>query len=1011
MRFRITINGEDVTAYVCYPFSGELTLDRSLDQAYIELRASPVSQPYPPFSEIAVTPIDDEETAGETTVFVLASDEVETIVKTGLSTHRLLLCEETKKLERVICPGKTFVQPLVKSYAQLQEPPQNLTNSATDTRNSALLFPEEVIQKYSLQTSVNASPTYKANATEWAAYGITPPTLNSIYAGGTTLPNMSEIFPSTASTRRLYGYAILVIDHDTQSSVVVNKGILNQIGNQTPGITLPTDGRIFDVYYLANFGSTTTPPTNADLYAVGYQISIAPLSATQKPPLYITDVVNQLLEIAEPITKLETPRFTFDTETAAAYATTPCAEMNFANGATLRENLDEIAGIVHCIPRLKNNVVYFDKLGDPTEADTSALGNPVSIKSNANLEKYATHLDSYVDNLMNAQDPKQGAISDPFVGVSKTVRSLTTITDSRTTVDNCRIDTAFEIQNLEKVTATVLFNGQYQTADITPYVYEKSEYDLLETIGGVYPYSKSYALYYTRGQKGIDGLTFKPPQITDIGAAFQNTAVENVLSAAFGRSLNWTDNPLGDEILDYSFTVTYISAVRGRVRQAKKDISAESIPSAIAFNQGAPRLSSVNFGERLKGETAMLSEPETHLVFKTGDLAAVVNSVGKTYEWNGEKHYISHVSYKIWKNYIIAEMILSKNFNQLGRFVSINNSFRQFEIDDSSQEECIVYEDYAVFTTVEPTAGSLPQDSLEISSGILSSIRNVIDNSNVAAGAHEITLCYAVTFDAEENEIAEVLLPVQSIALGNSLLFNFTFADNYSAGDFLQPQSGYKLTRRTPYGDPLYGEAKYLYFQLGADVSYRNNADVVAVGDSLPLNKNLLSWTIKIATSTFSPLIINKSSRDIPNITYQLHHVTDSGIIFGSALTARNLLVSAYDNQICVLMALPFEINPISPPIPIGYSSAGGNYYNYTFAVNGQNYTVKGVKIVTNAPTNHTLKIPVTSTISNAGGNLPQTAYKSWAIFRGNSGSAPEFVIGKNGEIEDVYVYLRHNLT
>lgn len=999
MRFIVNINGEDVTAYVCYPFSGELTLDRSLDQAYIELRASPVSQPYPPFSEIAVTPVDDEGTAGETTVFVLASDEVETIVKTGLSTHRLLLCEETKKLERVICPGKTFVQPLVKNYTQVSTSPEALDGSLNFSIYKIYEAFPTAIEDPAHQA------TYLTNPEEWERLGLTPPNINTIYDIGDTLPTMGTIF-SSISSQTLYGYVIAIYDTYSGEFVASVNGTKNvAASNQNPTIQIPSaKSRSYTVYYAANYS------TISDV-AVAYRITVADINATQKPPLYITDVVNQLLEIAEPITKTETPRFTLDSATAAAYATTPCAEMNFANGATLRENLDEIAGIVHCIPRLKNNIVYFDKLGDPTEADISALGNPVSIKSNANLEKYATHLDSYVDNLMNAQDPKQGAISDPFIGVSKTVRSLTTITDSRTTVDNCRIDTAFEIQNLEKVTATVLFNGQYQTADITPYVYEKSEYDLLETIGGVYPYSKSYALYYTRGQKGIDGLTFKPPQVTDIGAAFQNTAVENVLSAAFGRSLNWTDNPLGDEILNYSFTVTYISAVRGRVRQAKKDISANSVPSAIAFNQGAPRLSSVNFGERLKGETAMLSEPETHLVFKTGNLAAVVNSVGKTYAWNDEKHYISHISYKIWKNYIIAEMILSKNFNQLGRFVSINNSFRQFEIDDSSQEECIVYEDYAVFTTVEPTAGSLPQNSLEYSSGILSAIRNVIDDINVTAGAHEITLCYAQTFDADDNKIAEVLLPVQSIALGNSLLFNFTFADNYSAGDFLQTQAGYKLTRRTPYGDPLYGEAKYLYFQLGSDVTYRSGADVVTVGDSLPLSKSLLSFTTQIATSYLSPLIINKSSRDIPNITYQLHHVTDSGLIFGTALTNRNRLVTYYEQNICVLFKLPFEINPISPPIPIGYSSAGGNYYNYTFAVNGQNYTVKGVEIETKAPTNHTLKIPVKNTISDAGGNLPPNPYKSWAIFRGKSGSTPEFVIGKNGEIEDVYVYLRHNLT
>ena len=112
--FQITINGENVTEYACYPLSGQLALDRGLDQGYIELRNSPRSEPYQPFSRVEITA-----TNSTPTIFYVASDEVETIVKTGRSMHRILLSEETKILERVICPGKTFVQPLVKNYAKI----------------------------------------------------------------------------------------------------------------------------------------------------------------------------------------------------------------------------------------------------------------------------------------------------------------------------------------------------------------------------------------------------------------------------------------------------------------------------------------------------------------------------------------------------------------------------------------------------------------------------------------------------------------------------------------------------------------------------------------------------------------------------------------------------------------------------------------------------------------------------------------------------------------------------
>lgn len=983
--FTITINGEEVTAYACYPFSGELTLDRSLDQAFIDLKATPRSAPYPPFSEVVITP-----NIGEPTTFVIASDEVDTIIKTGLSNHRILLCEETKKLERIICPGKTFVQPLVKNYEQTQAPPQSLSGGFKTLSD---LF----IEYTWLSNSVNGTGVYFDQEADWTTR--VPSTIDGVYSGSSALPSMLTVFNfGLTGNNRLAGYAIILVDALSGELVDSARGVKLTYANTDPTVTLPSRVGSYYVYYIANFGAG-----EAYQYAAAYAVSVANTNATQKPPLYITDVTNQLLEIAEPIRQGDTPRYTLDAATATKYAATPCAELNLPNGATLREDLDEIAGIVHCITRLKNGKIYFDPVGDPNLADTAKLGDPASVRSSANLEKYATHLDSFVDNLMNAQDPQQGAISDPFIGIYKTCRALVSNTDARVTVSNCRINTIFPIEKIEKV--EVLYNGN--AYDITAFIYEKSEYDLLETNSGVYPYAKAYALYYTQGQRDIDGLTHRAE--TTLFPSLQNYAIANILSVVTGQNLDWKSDLFGTAILDYAFNVTYISAVRGRVRAAKKDINDIVSPSALAFNQGAPRLSSVNFGERLKGETAMLSEPEVHLCFKTSDLSAVMDSVGRLYEWDGDRYYISKVTYKVWSGYIIAEMNLSRNFNQLGRFVSINNAFRQFEIDDNSQEECIVYEDYAVFTTAEPT--TVPNDSLSSGDNLLSAIRNVIDDVNVTSGNHQVTLCSARTIDGSSNKIADVLLPVQAIALGNSLLFNFRFSDNYSAGEFLQPQGGYKLTRATPYGDPLYGEARYVGFQLCSDPAYVSGADRIAIGNRIPLETSDITRTVQ-ATTTFSrPLIVNKSSRDIPNITYQLHHVTDSGLIFGTALTNRNRLVTYYEQNICVLFKLPFEINPISPPIPVGYSSAGGNYYNYTFAVNGQNYTVKGVEIVTDPPTNHTLKIPVTRTISNAGGNLSQTAYKSWAIFRGKSGGAPEFVLGKNGEIEDVYIYLRHNLT
>lgn len=1011
--FTITINGEDVTAYAYYPFSGELTLDRSLDQAYIELKASPRSKPYPPFSEVVVTP-----NTGEATTFIMASDDVDTIIKIGLSNHRILLCEETKKLERIICPGKTFVQPLVRNYSKsVTATPHKVDGIETQYDISQLITLADLSRSIAPPSSdyYNTSDSYTKSVeiSSVVTEGETPPSMTDVFE--TTNPNVESNY-----NRYLLGFAIVAINRNLEVVSVVKGSVGIVSANPNPTLsTLPVAG--YTLYYIANYRlSPISGGNNIISYvAAAYDFAVIPPDTVQKPPLYITDVTQQLLEIAEPIRYGEAPRYKLNSADAAKYARTPCAELNFPNGATLRENLDEIAGIIHCITRLKNGEIYFDPIGDPNQIDIDKLGDPVSIRSSANIEKYATHLDSFVDNLMNAQNPSQGAISDPFFGIYKTPRALTSTTDARVTVKNCRIDTVFGIQKLENL--TVWYNNNEY--DITAFVYEKKEYDLLETNTGVYPYAKAYALYYTQGQKGIDGLSHRVE--SGLGDAFKNPAIANILSIVTGQNIDWKDDLDGDAILNYMFNVTYIPAVRGRVRAAKTNIQDIKTPCAMAFNQSTPRLSSVNFGERLKGETAMLGEPEYHLVFKTTDLDAVLNSIGKTWALFGALVYVSKITYKIWPTYVIAEFIFSKNFNQLGRFISINNSFRQFEVDDNSQEECIVYEDYAVFSFEEPNVYKSTFDDLNVRLALRDTIVPLY--SGEGAGNHEITLAHVITGNTMKNdkleEFNDIVLPVQSLALGNSLMFNFAFEDNYSAGKFLQAQAGYKLTREAAYGDPLYSEAKYLSFELAnhTDYQYDDATPKLSLGDAIPLNPNGLLFDPVFSTGA-KPLIINKSSRDAPNITYQIHHVTDSNIVFGKPLTTTNPLVGFWNKAATYLIALPFELNPLSPPIPNNYDY-GANPLRVGYNIDGVEYpNLPAVKLTDlNVDFYNTefnaLKIDLERAFESlkqqynySGGSTP----KSFAII-GNFNA--EFIIGANAifwlsdnTLRPLIVYLTHSI-
>ena len=118
MRYNIKLNGTDITRYVVYPLTFEFVLDNALDQAYMEMRVTPRKTPYKPFSLVEVK-IDENTTSDntETIRFYVSSDEVELNMKTGKATHKILLIEETKILERYICSAKSFVRPLYRDYA------------------------------------------------------------------------------------------------------------------------------------------------------------------------------------------------------------------------------------------------------------------------------------------------------------------------------------------------------------------------------------------------------------------------------------------------------------------------------------------------------------------------------------------------------------------------------------------------------------------------------------------------------------------------------------------------------------------------------------------------------------------------------------------------------------------------------------------------------------------------------------------------------------------------------
>lgn len=874
--FNISINGVDMTRYAVYPFNFQFTLDDALDQAFVELRNTTVTDAFDAFSLVSIT-INGE---AEPTLYYVSVDNCVVNQKTGRADHKILLIEETKILERVICRAKSFVKPLVKNY---------LRNVKTAP---IYLSGEDVKDLYDSDSFYQGKIIYPSTDTPYLSLGaqdqiiVDVYNINALYSpeDGMTINSTSYVDPNAMSN--YLGRGSQMIELIDYAGVRVDYMALTGYIND-PYINIPKIGN----YKVRIFGCATYQPMGTiRTFPFAYEYYISAVDENTPPKdLTVTTVTNQLLEIAEPIMRGETPRFTLNQADAVMYANTPCAELNFANGASLWENLLEIGKIIHCIPRLKNNVVYFDKLGSNKRLDEGAFGTPISHTVDKTSEKYATHLDSVVNGMMNLDDSEQGSIYDPFKGGFRTLRSEISNTDMRTTADTAIIRT---VEPIERLTQIIVWHDTRQY-DITPYVYEKREYDLLYSNEGSYPYAKAFALYYVQGQPNIYGMTYK--EKNPISQIFEKYAIENILGAVSGEDINFTDAVVDGVgyvpggILNLAFNVKYITSVNGRVKQAKRNIDDIKTEAVMAFNQSANRLSSVNYGKRLKGEIAMMGSADIKLVYKTNDWSEIKAAVGKVFqdENYGQNMYISSVNAKMWAGYFLVELGLTKNFNQMGRFVAINSAVRQFEIDTNVSESFFLAEEYLLFTS---DTSSVDDFYTVVKPSIIrAETLNVISGNEDATGA-KVTIATATTSSETNSELRTVALPVQSLALGNSLLFNFKYEDNYSAGEKLTTLSEkqYKLTQLVPYGDPLYGEAKYLGFILGYNASISSN-NIITAGDSLPLQPQ--GFSALLFAKTIQPWIVNKSSRDALNITYQIHYVTDCGIIFGDQLLQGNALV------------------------------------------------------------------------------------------------------------------------
>lgn len=924
-KYTITIDGTDYTKYAPFPLKYSRLLDEQLDEGSISLIRT-TQKIFQPFTPVVITIWNENApTLTRTLNMYVATDEsVEMPTGSGLYNHEITLVEQTKLLEGIFPRSHGYVNALFAEYETITVLPDYDGESGRHLEN--------LLNGYNI-------------------------TLGNLYTPyDKPFPSIKNLFPEQY-IRPVYGTATV----ESNGNVIYTTSDINE------EISISSPDPVKITYTLTNYfyydNTTGTMEHEINNYAsVSYTVAMNKgLTIPQK--WTIRSVIRRALDIAIPLRKGDTPRFSLDGDNPlylgrfdtleqlqavpkdsltynrensnVFYSSSAFVGESYDNGniyywqvttgsepqwvpttrkipvlngqalefelidapefqftqSNLREILQGVGQFIHGEPRLNGNVITYDMYGGTLPA--SIPSRYASISLSQGIERFATSIDSNVGNLIDSINYSRGLRVEPYADGIKALR--TEAVYARVEEDNMFIATDRPINSVEK--AEFYYDGDFY--DITPYIFEEADYGQMSSYSEAYPYSKGYAVYYTRGSNNIKGLNFKIPNAIST-SVFSNYSIVNIIRSAMGNP-TWTPP---QDYATLAFRVTYQPMIAARVQQSKQNIGDVKEERSIAYNQGQNVIEAHYYGENMKG-----------LIDRLGNVDKVITTaqygigtppeIGTLWTENNEEYYVSSVAVEV--NAFVTKMTiaLTKNFNRYSEYVSLDRQKRQWEISErAAYDSFYSYRDYCVIG--KPVSSS--NDSLITNFGIIADIL-------LQTGSYKpLTVMFLQGESEYGNQLQQVALACQALAMGNAAVFTASYMDNYSAGVATTYRtvgnvSGY-FTNSVPYSD-FYGNFKYLNMQIAESATTDNLAGISL---SVPAADGLTPSNTRITTGD-KPLLIEKGSTEVLNINYQIDFVTNRDeIIIGSAM-AKNFVLGTQTGHGAKLYLLPDKISKYAAKI------------------------------------------------------------------------------------------------
>lgn len=759
-----------------FPFSiGEL-LDERLDEAYVTVYGC-VENSFKPLTEVKITVNDGKNTDY---FFIVASDHsTEFPVGSAKYKHELYLIERTKLLEGTICPTLTFTNSFGNTYTN------NQMNVIANGENAVSPFSKlsdwigtNPFSINSIKTPVAAGEDIELPSPKEVGEKISERMQDY---GGTYYSKFEPIEATNFNSIQYYSKVDVTYYDSTGSDVRISTK------DYTEKVIVNSYGDITSKYLIIiQLSDISAGPQGSVMFIVNF-VQAAVENKYPLKPWTITDCFVRVLECANPLFKTggnAIPSITFDgvsydeNGTAVYEAGSTAEKLNKITAPeftltqdTLREQLKVIASKVHAEPFLdENNVIKLLDYG--AQKSSSAEDRAYYFKSSSiNINNYCTEVRSNAQNLVSSLNYARGVMIDPAIGLYRSLRTENAYV--RINEGNGIVETNKPIYSIKSLKAGLLNKNGSSTwfvepQDITPYVFEATEYsaNLNDQTGG-YPYSKSYALYYTQGQKNIYGLFYRATE-AESSAVYGKFAIANILQAVTNRDVSDYIDENREMLV---FQVSYKPISNHFVSHGKQLYILNEPQFSQIYNQSENLTESDYFGENIKGVAARLGNVEEERTYYIPSVSNIPK-VGEMIDGFA----ISSVSTEIMPYFIKCTVGLTKDFNRISQYVGINSAKRMYEVSERQayQRDILLREILLIDNGYAGDASTSGWFKI----APYAKLFNGNDHSDKVSSLR-------VTSKSNSNgatAFSTVTLPVISRALGNVAAFTATFKDNYSAG-------------------------------------------------------------------------------------------------------------------------------------------------------------------------------------------------------------------------------------